>query len=304
MLNITEQQAHWRLDRVVRSAYPTLSRAQCLQWFKEGLIQVKTRTGSRVAKKGETLAAGSKLLLPPLPPEGALADGSVSLDIVCTTPDYVVVNKAAGIPCAPLAPAEVGTVANSLLHQFPEMQEVGYSPREPGLIHRLDVGTSGLLMAARSERAFRHLTQALTSGQFDKRYLAIVQAELPLEECRVTGGIASHPTDPRRVVQTEQSRTFTTEFRMLRKCGAHYLVEARACAAYRHQVRLHLSLLGAPLLGDTLYGGGSLAHFPWHALHASRLAWQGDSEVPGFSIEQELPTSLQALLSEALLSVP
>lgn len=280
----------------MRSAYPTLSRRHCQDWFNDGQVKVETDSGSRVARKGEVLEAGSKLMLPQEPPRGILADKTLPLCVVHLTQHYVVVNKSAGVPSAPLRPSEIGTVASALVHRFPQMQQIGYSCLEPGLVHRLDVGTSGLLMAARSGDAFKRLTKALRAGEFDKRYLAVVQAELPVGEFQVTSGICPHPTDPRKVIGTDRGRSFTTKLKVLSRFEGRQLVEARASAAYRHQVRLHLSSIGAPLLGDSVYGGDWVEGLKWHALHAHRLAWRGSNEIPGFDVQEELPDSLKRLL--------
>src|SRR5262249_5589367 len=129
----------------------------------------------------------------------ALPDAGVPLVIAFETERVVIVDKAPGVPSAPIAPGEKGTIANALVARYPEMAALGFSPREPGLCHRLDTGTSGLLLAARTAAAFTTLTSALKEGRLDKRYLLLVSAaDLP-ESGTIDFPLAPHPKDRRRV---------------------------------------------------------------------------------------------------------
>jgi 23S rRNA pseudouridine1911/1915/1917 synthase len=214
--------------------------------------------------------------------------------------DVVVLDKPAGQPTAPLRPGELGTLANAIVARYPKALGVGHQPREPGLLHRLDTQTSGLVIVALSARAFATLNRALGTERLTKRYLALVEGDLAAEgsidwplapDPTREGRVAAYPTPPRGYF-----REATTRYRVLAQRGALKLVELEAARAFRHQIRAHLAALGAPLVGDTLYGGST-----WpsggerHALHASYVAWAGDPTVPSFRVESGLPDDLRLL---------
>jgi 23S rRNA pseudouridine1911/1915/1917 synthase len=185
------------------------------------------------------------------------------------------------------------------------MASIGFSPREPGLCHRLDTDTSGLLLAARTASAFEAIVNGIKYGSLDKRYLLV--CELVEGAVLDDGGsielpLAGHPTDASRVVacrepqQVERlrARPALTSYRILRRSGPRALVEASASKAFRHQIRAHFAAIGAPLVGDALYGAAS--ELGRHALHASRLAWSGESGVAAFDVTSPLPPELEQLL--------
>lgn len=257
----------------------------------------RVRVDGRRARKGDRIPEGATVSvdgdLDPVPPEP-----DAPLEVRLETPDLLVVEKEAGRPTAPLAPGERGTLASALVARYPELRGVGHRPREPGLVHRLDTGTSGLVVAARTEGSFLRLTAALSGGALEKRYLAIVADGLA-DQGGVGAPLGPDPADPRRVrlLAAGEGRPRRTVYRVLRRARGLALVELDASPAYRHQVRAHLASLGHPLIGDTLYGGAPGALTPGrHALHASYVAWAGDTEGPGFAVRSELPPDLAALL--------
>jgi 23S rRNA pseudouridine1911/1915/1917 synthase len=234
--------------------------------------------------------------------EAALPDPSLSLDVRFESADIVVAYKPSGQPSAPLREGELGTFANALVSHYPESASVGHRAREPGLIHRLDTDTSGLLVAARTPRAFEALSRALSRGELDKRYLAVIErGDLP-DDGSVELGLAPDPRKKGRVrIQSGErgaySHPATTRYRVLQRTPRACLLEVVATPAFRHQVRAHLATIGAPLIGDELYGGTPWpGAVPRHALHASYVAWAGDGTLPSFEVTAELPDELRALL--------
>jgi 23S rRNA pseudouridine1911/1915/1917 synthase len=193
------------------------------------------------------------------------------------------------------------------------MAGIGFSPREPGLCHRLDTGTSGLVLAARTAEAFDVLGRALKEGRLDKRYLVICEARDLPEAGTIDIPLAPHPKDRRRVyacihprdVARLGPRPASTSYQKLREHGPWALVEVKAPKAARHQIRAHFAAIEHPLAGDALYGGPPLpGHAEGadegarHALHAHRIVWKGDATVPAFTIESPLPPDLAALVGE------
>jgi 23S rRNA pseudouridine1911/1915/1917 synthase len=213
------------------------------------------------------------------------------------------VDKPAGVPSAVRDGRDSGSIANALVARHPAMAEFGHHPREAGLVHRLDTETSGLLLAATTEPAFSELVAALRRGHLHKRYLALaldvteahgrIQSRLgPSRGARVRVAELAH--EP--VLDSlggERDGLRTTDYRVLGRRSRVALLELRVRAAYRHQIRAHLSAIGSPILGDALYG--SATTLPRHALHASRLGYTGGDVVGPFEVESALPEDLEAL---------
>jgi 23S rRNA pseudouridine1911/1915/1917 synthase len=255
------------------------------------------RVAGRIAKKGERARAGDRISIELAASDAAEPEPDVPLELRLERADLVVVNKPAGQPTAAVRGSTQGTLAGALVARYPEMARIG-SAREPGLVHRLDTQTSGLVVAARTAEAFEALRRQLAAGAIDKRYLAIVEsAGLPGEGV-IDLPIA--PRDARRVVAREGmrgSRPALTEWRTLRRREPWALIEARASPARRHQVRAHLAAIGHPIANDVLYGGRAVqALGARHALHASYVACAGDATLAGFAIEEPLPADLAGLL--------
>lgn len=293
------EEAGKRLDKFLVEHCPELGRRGAAWLIERALVAVQ---GTR-AVKGRRLAPGDVVSLngdwggaPPPEPEAPLC---VRLE----REDLVVVDKPAGQPSAPLAPDERGSLAGALLGHYPEMALVGYRSREPGLLHRLDTRTSGLVIAARQPAAFERLLDALRAHRLDKSYLAVVEAgehELP------AAGVIERPLMPApggsgRVIVAPPGASSSgvqrcvSSFRTLERRGRWALLEVLASRAYRHQVRVHLASEGWPIAGDLTYGGAAPDRLAGrHALHASHVAWSGDERVAGFAVDSPLPEDLVA----------
>ena len=314
-IDITDAEAGTRLDKLLIVKVPGLGRATAKRLFAEGRVRIYPGGGERGhrAAKGDVATAADVIdldLEPSTAASGATPEPDATLKVVLETPEVVIVDKPAGQPTAPLDPGETGTLANALLGRYPELGGLGFSPREPGLCHRLDTGTSGLVLAARTGAAFSLLTAALKEGRLDKRYLLNCKAaDLP-ESGTIDIPLAPHPKDRRRVypcihprdVVRYSPRPASTSYTKVREHGEWALVEVKAPKAARHQIRAHFAAIGHPLAGDLLYGGEAIPGHSSsdegarHALHAHRITWPGDKGVPAFSVESPLPADLAALV--------
>jgi 23S rRNA pseudouridine1911/1915/1917 synthase len=304
-IDVDEQLAGQRLDKVLVARFEGMGRAAASRLFDEGRVLLVEPSGRRrKARKGELATPGSVLEVSISEADldqRAAADDALEIVVLLETAALVVVDKAAGVPSAPLRPRERGTIANALVARYPEMAGVGFSPREPGLCHRLDTGTSGLLLAARSAAAFDALTQALAAGEIAKRYLLICGGALA-DEGTIELPLATG--DRRRVIACAEpseaarlgARPARTHYRVLRREGGRALVEASAPRAQRHQIRAHFAAIGAPLVGDELYGGEPVPGLERHALHASFLACASARGIASFEVSSPLPVELEALL--------
>jgi 23S rRNA pseudouridine1911/1915/1917 synthase len=293
-IEIGEELAGQRLDIIV-TRVTSLGRAGTRRLFADGKVVLLQDGRKRRVRKGDMAIAGTALEVDVASDDFARADPdpALTLDLVYESETLVIVDKPPGVPSAPIRPGELGTIANGLLARYPEMVDIGFSAREPGLCHRLDTDTSGLLLAARSRVAFDELTTAIRTGAFDKRYLLICPRS-PLDE---SGTIeAALQTEGAKVRIVADGRPATTHYRVLEQHGELALVEASACPATRHQIRAHFSSVGAPLFGDKSYGGQEAPELGRHALHASRLAYAGGPHIAAFTIESALPAELRAVL--------
>jgi len=225
--------------------------------------------------------------------------------VLHTTPKVLVVDKPAGQATAPLRAGETGTLANAVVGHHPELAGIGYSAREPGIVHRLDTETSGLVVVARTAEAFSALRDALQFEQIHKEYLLVcASSELP-DEGTIEIPIANHPKDKKRVypcvhprdVMRYAPRPAITRYRVERRSGAWALVRAEAPRAIRHQLRAHFAAIEHPLAGDELYGGEVVPGLDRHALHAARVAYDGGGDRDlAFEVASPLPPDLAALV--------
>lgn len=299
---IDAEQATTRLDKVI-AGVTGLGRAAVKRLFDEGRVKL----GKRAAQKGELVPEGREVVLdmPEAPPPGPPpAAPEIDLVVLLERRDLIVVNKPAGIPTAPLKPGETGTMVNALLARYPDIAGVGFTALEPGLVHRLDNGTSGVLVVARSSVVFDALVNALKRGEIEKEYLAVCEDQGLSDSGTLDIPLVPHPKDRRRVlaclhprdVSRYNPRPAITEYKVIRRAGGLALVSLHAPKALRHQIRAHLAAVGCPIVGDVLYGAQPREGLDRHALHASLVRWKGDAKVPSFSVKADLPEELAKLI--------
>ncbi len=279
-----------RLDALVVGACPTLSRRVVRRLIDAGVVRVDGRAVSRGAHVGP----GARVMLPP---RGIEPEPDLPVRVVYVNAQLVVIDKPGGMPGHALDPRQRGTVAAFLAGRYPETAGLG-DPLSSGLAHRLDTGTSGLHVGARTGEAFARLRAAFRAGAVTKRYLAVVAGVAPARVV-VDTPLAHDPSDRRRMIAAAPGqRAWPAQTEIVRRAagGGRALVEASFRSGVTHQVRAHLALLGCPVLGDQLYGGPDVRLDPArHALHASALAPQGD--IQGLPpLESDLPADLRPLL--------
>jgi len=289
------------LSAFLSSAVEGLSRSKARLLAGQGMVLVD---GVR-AKKGATVRKGQVVdVLGELPIKGwrPMPDPSSKLDVVFESDRFIAVSKPAGVASVPLSPHERGCLANAIAHRYPECVDAGRTRSDAGLLGRLDTGTSGLLLAARSKEAFEELLKAQNRGKIVKYYLAVClaprdQAAPPPPQFWGESGdlqgwktmalpLASSASDDERVILADGRAGFRgrpvkarTDYRILKESEGLALVLARITKGFRHQIRVHLASAGLPLASDPLYGKPHPAVGAAFLLHAWRI--ETDMEIRG-----------------------
>jgi 23S rRNA pseudouridine1911/1915/1917 synthase len=293
-----------RLDRILQRRFGA-SRRQLGRLFDDGHV----RLDGKKADKGQSAAAGQRVTLATRPGGGPslapVAEPATALAVLFEDEALVAIDKPAGVASHPLRPGEGGTAANALVARFPECAMVGRDPREGGLCHRLDRGTSGVLVAARDRASWDAMRLRFGDGLIEKRYLALVVG-------RPAGDGLEAPIAQRgkraAVVEAAigDALPAETRWRVLEELGAYALVECEARTGRMHQIRAHLAAAGAPLVGDPTYGGPAAlpelgddadAAQPWPILHAARIGFAHPRSGAPIAIEAPLPAARAALLA-------
>ncbi len=278
---VSAEDAGQRLDRFLASQLPDLSRSRIQLLIDEGRVRVDgvARKPSHRIAAGETIAVE----IPPPSPAG-VATEPIPLKVIYEDEDVAVVNKAAGIVVHPGAGAESGTIVAALLHRFGGIRGLSTvgGPLRPGIVHRLDKGTSGALVIARTDAAHKKLVEAFRDRLIEKTYIALVHGKTKGDSGTIELPIARDlRRRSRMTARRREGRAARTDWRARLRLGAFTLIEANLHTGRTHQIRVHFSALGCPVVGDTLYGAprqeriGSelLPPLERNFLHAARVAF-------------------------------
>jgi 23S rRNA pseudouridine1911/1915/1917 synthase len=253
-LTVAPGEAGSRLDQILARQLD-FSRARLQRWLKAGLVSVngRARPPSYKVRAGDAIEVAV-----PAPEPSHLLPEALPLEIVYEDRDLLVVNKPPGLVTHPGAGHRTGTLLNALLHHCPELQEIGDVSR-PGLVHRLDKDTSGLLVVAKTDLAHRSLVNQFQKHEVKKKYLALVWGRLPQREGRIAQEIGRHPTERHKMsVHARRGKEAVTRWRVVQEFpGPLTLLELSIETGRTHQIRVHLTSLGHPVLGDATYGGGA-----------------------------------------------
>lgn len=293
-----------RLDKAASQLAEGISRARVKKAIEDGAVRVNGRHRS----KGALVQAGEVIAIDlgevPNPDAPCEPEPNAPLTVRLEAEHVLVVDKPAGQATAPLRPGETGTLANALVGHYPALAGIGYGAREPGVVHRLDTDTSGLLLVARDAAAFETLKAALKDDRIQKEYLLVcLSAGLP-DSGTIAHPITNHPKDQRRVyacvhprdVMRYAPRPASTDYEVVKRHGDYALVRVHVARALRHQIRVHFASIDHPLIGDALYGGPPAEGLSRHALHASRIAFTGSDAIAPFDVSSPLPAELQGLV--------
>lgn len=296
-LSFTDQRPQ-RLDKFLVEKLPEFSRSRLQALIKEGLVTVD---GIPANKSGQMLEQEHtvQVRIPPPEPVELVAE-SIPLDVVFENQDLVVVNKPAGMVVHPAAGHSVGTLVHAALAHAPDIEGIGGELR-PGVVHRLDKDTSGLILLAKNDRAHRYLQDQFRLRKVIKMYLALADGKPPTSSGRIEAAIGRDPHQRKQmaIVTPQKGRAATSEYRTIESFPEHTLLEVHPITGRTHQIRLHLAFIGCPVAGDTIYGRRH-ATIPVerHFLHAARLTIRIPGEGQPRTFEAPLPEELERVLAD------
>jgi 23S rRNA pseudouridine1911/1915/1917 synthase len=286
-----------RLDVFIARALPELTRSRVRRLIDEGLVTVD---GRLPAKAGVALESGQRvrITIPPPEPSTPLPE-SVPLRIVYEDDDLLVVDKPAGMTVHPAPGHRTQTLVNALLARYPQLSSAGGEGR-PGIVHRLDKDTSGLIIVAKNDAAHLALARQLKAHEVEKTYIALVEGKLKEPEGVIEASIGRHPRQRKRMAVVAGGREARTHYRVLREIDGRSLVEVRPETGRTHQIRVHFASIGHPVAGDAVYGRGrrAIPSLRRQFLHASRLALRHPRTGERLELEAELPEDLLRALGE------
>jgi 23S rRNA pseudouridine1911/1915/1917 synthase len=297
-LVITIDNGGKRLDVALANELSDFSRAQCQRLIKEGNVTVN----GHVTKPSHRLEGGEHIeIVIQEPVQVDLVAEPIPLDVRYEDQDIILINKAAGMVVHPAAGHESGTLVNAVLARCPDLSGVGGEKR-PGIVHRLDKETSGLIIVAKNDQAMRYLQQQFKEGRVGKKYLALVDGQLQPAEMLIDAPIGRDKRDRKKMAviapgSSARGRLSQTRIKLLDQFDGYSLVECRPLTGRTHQIRVHLAFAGFPISGDKIYGRRknhlSLAR---QFLHAAEIEFQRPSDGKKINFSAELPQELQTVL--------
>lgn len=291
-----------RLDIVIAKEYPEYSRTHIKRWIEKGFLtlngkQVKPRTkimGNEIVE----IRAEEEELIKDLPED-------MDIDIIFEDEDLIVVNKASNLVVHPGAGNKKGTLVNGLLAYN---KNLSFLPRA-GIVHRLDKNTSGLLISAKNESTYINLVRQLKERLISRKYLALVVGE-PISGGKIDEPLGRHPRFRTKQAVVKKGKNALTFYKIVEKYRGYSLLEASLSTGRTHQIRVHFSYLGYPIVGDNTYGGKrkfpagisemtreKISQFPRQALHASKLQFRHPQTGNKVSLHAPLPRDMSDLIS-------
>ena len=285
-----------RLDKFLSAQILDFSRSRLQNLIKKGHVMVD---GEIVHKTGTALERGMvvEISIPPTQ-KLDLVPEPIPLNIIFENQDLVVIDKPAGMVVHPSAGHADGTLVHAALAHAPELQGVG-GVRRPGIVHRLDRDTSGLIVIAKNDRAHHWLQDQFKDRQVEKVYLALVDGAPPTPQGRIEAAIGRDHANRKKmmIAPGHKGRQATSEYKTIERFAQHTLLEVHPLTGRTHQIRVHLAFIGCPIAGDRVYGRRN-ASIPSdrHFLHAQRLSFILPGEATPRQFEAPLPVELEDLL--------
>ena len=302
---ISSQVAGQRLDAALARELTDLSRSALARLIEDGYVRVD---GELVTKRATPVRLGARIEVEiPSPVESGIESQDLPLEILHEDESIAVINKPAGIVVHPAAGHHEGTLVNALLFHVKDLSGVGGEVR-PGIVHRLDKDTSGVMIVAKHDRAHRRLTAAWGTSAVQKDYLAVVYGTPRQTSGTIDEPIGRDPRNRKRMAVVAGGKPASTTYRVIEPLSYVSLVRCRIHTGRTHQIRVHLKNLGHPIVGDAVYSGPQwrgipdkriqklLAAFGRQALHAEKLTFPHPETGAAMTFEAPLPEDMRALL--------
>lgn len=288
-----------RLDRALVDALPDLSRTQIQRLIKEDRVLVNGRS----EKANLRLEGGEQVVLTlPAVEETELIPEDIPLDIRYEDSDLLLINKPAGMVVHPAVGHPSGTLVNAVLGYCDDLAGVGGELR-PGIVHRLDMDTSGLILVAKNDKALHHLQAQFKERTVHKAYLALVEGQVQPPEALIDAPIGRDPRQRKKMAvithRSAKSRPAQTEYRTQMTFDDYTLLDCLLHTGRTHQIRVHLAYIGNPIVGDTVYGRRKQKiQLKRHFLHAAELIFKRPSDDKPLQFKAELPPELQKVIND------
>lgn len=286
------------MDKFLVQSLPEHSRTRLQALIHDGAVLVDSLP---VIKTGFILESGQQVSIRiPDPEPVELQAESIPLDVVFENDDLVIINKPAGMVVHPAPGHSSGTLVHAALGSFDDLQGIGGEIR-PGIVHRLDKDTSGLIIIAKNDQSLRWLQDQFRLRKVEKVYLALVDGKPPTPTGRIEAAIARDTTHRKQmaVVSEGRGRAAVTEYKTLTQFPEHTLIEAHPFTGRTHQIRLHLAFLNCPIVGDVVYGHKKTSvDIKRHFLHAARISIILPGEKEPRTFTAVLPPELKAVLDD------
>lgn len=286
-----------RLDKFLVSKLPDYSRSRLQELIHSGQVWVDRQL---CTKAGTNLAEGQRVEIIIPPAESVeLVPEKIALDVLYEDSHLIVINKPAGMVVHPAVGHHQGTLVHAILGQVTDLQGIGGELR-PGLVHRLDKETSGIIVVAKEDRTHRWLQEQFRNRQVKKTYLALVDGQPPTPQGRIEAPIGRDPVQRKKmaVFSPDKGREAVTEYTTVERFTKHTLLFAYPLTGRTHQIRLHFRFLGCPVVGDTVYGlRRKSIELDRHFLHAAKLEITLPGKAHRQVFEAPLPDELSAVLA-------
>ncbi|MBN8199513.1 RluA family pseudouridine synthase [Bacillus sp. NTK034] len=291
---IPEEQAGERIDKVLSTLNADWSRTQVQQWIKDGNVLVN----GQKPKTNYKCTANDKIEITiPEPEELDVVPEKMELDIYYEDKDVLVVNKPKGMVVHPAAGHGTGTLVNGLMAHCTDLSGINGVMR-PGIVHRIDKDTSGLLMVAKNDMAHESLVNQLMNKTVTRKYRAIVHGVIPHDYGTIDAPIARDPKDRQSMTVVDNGKHAVTHFQVLERFRDFTLVECQLETGRTHQIRVHMKYIGYPLAGDPKYGPRKTLDLGGQALHAGVLGFNHPRTGEYLEFEAPMPAYFEELLGK------
>ncbi|MFP3916348.1 RluA family pseudouridine synthase [Lysinibacillus telephonicus] len=293
-ITIEQENAGERIDKALSSIQEDWSRSQIASWITDGIVKVNGESvkAKYKVKEGDVIEVD----VPEAEPLEVIPE-DLNLEIVYEDSDVLVVNKPKGMVVHPAPGHMTGTLVNGLMYHCKDLSGINGVLR-PGIVHRIDKDTSGLLMVAKNDHAHHSLVEQLVNKTVTRKYTALVHGHIAHDKGTIDAPIARDPKDRQKQAVVDNGKHAVTHFQVTERLGNYTLVECRLETGRTHQIRVHMNYIGFPLVGDPKYGPKKTIDFGGQVLHAGVLGFIHPTSKEYLEFEVPLPDDFVALLEQ------